>query len=148
LYFPIEEILDSLQRIGMAGILSHPERNQGLLKQPRLIEPLVERGCLMQVTCGSLMGTFGVACQQMAEWMLEQGLTHFLATDAHGPNARRPLMKHAFRRAQEIVGEEIALDLCCVNPAAVAEGRDVAIKRHKLKQRGLLTSLFKRRSAA
>jgi protein-tyrosine phosphatase len=148
LYFPLDELLDSLLRAGTIGILSHPERNQGLLKQPHLVELLVDRGCLMQVTCGSLTGTFGTASQEMAEWMLDMGLAHFLATDAHGHNARRPLMRHAFQRAAAIVGEQIAVDLCCRNPAAVAEGREVIAGRYRAKPRGLLASLFKRRSAA
>lgn len=148
LYFPLDDVLDSLERIGMVGVLSHPERNQGLLKQPRLVEGLVDRGCLMQVTCSSLMGTFGPAPQQMAEWLLQQGLTHFLATDAHGPSARRPLMRRAFERAETMVGEEIATDLCCRNPAAVAAGGDIEVKRYKPKQRGFFAGLFKREKAA
>ena len=148
LYFPLDDVLESLRRTGMTGILSHPERNQGLLKQPRLLSPLVDRGCLMQITCGSLLGTFGPASQQLTEWMLEQGLVHFLATDAHGHNARRPLMKHAFQRAARLVGEDIAADLCCRNPAAVAEGADVAVQRYKAKPRGFLARVFKRRNAA
>ncbi|NLF70109.1 MAG: capsular biosynthesis protein [Candidatus Anammoximicrobium sp.] len=148
LYFPLDELLESLRRAGMVGILSHPERNQGLLKQPRLLPPLVDAGCLMQITCGSLLGTFGAASQQLSEWMLDEGLVHFLATDAHGHKARRPLMKHAFERARQMVGEEIAVDLCCRNPAAVAEGADVAAQRYQTKPRGFLASLFKRRNAA
>jgi len=132
----------------MVGILSHPERNQGLLKQPRLVESLVDRGCLMQVTCGSLTGTFGTASQKMAEWMLEAGLVHFLATDAHGPKSRRPLMQHAFERAAVIAGRQAAVDLCCRNPAAVVEGRDVAAGRSRTRPRGLLAHLFKRHAAA
>jgi protein-tyrosine phosphatase len=148
MYFPLEEVLDSLQRAHLVGILSHPERNQGLLKQPRIVESLVSRGCLMQVTCGSLMGTFGEPCRQMSEWMLREGLVHFLATDAHSPTSRRPLMNRAYEQAASQVGEEIALDLCCRNPAAVAAGRAVEARRYKPKSRGLLASLFKRPRAA
>jgi len=148
LYFPLEDVLESLRRAGLVGILSHPERNQGLLKQPRLLAPLVDRGCLMQVTCGSLLGTFGPASQQCSEWLLEEGLVHFLATDAHGPNSRRPLMKHAFERARQLIGEEIAVELCCRNPAAVASGAEIGVRRYKAKPRGLLAGLFKRRAAA
>jgi protein-tyrosine phosphatase len=148
LYFPLDGVVDSLDRLGMIGVLSHPERNQGLLKQPRLVERLVDRGCLMQVTCGSLTGTFGAASQKMAESMLGKGLVHFLATDAHGDNARRPLMKHAFQRAAALAGWQVALDLCCRNPAAVVEGKDVVAKRHRSEPAGLFAGLFKRRSAA
>lgn len=146
MYFPLEPVLDDLDRVGMVGILSHPERNQGLLKQPSLIETLVDYGCLMQVTAGSLTGTFGPASQNMAEWMLNEGLVHFLSTDAHSPKARRPLLGRAFQRAAEMVGEEIAIDLCCTNPAAVANGDDVEAVRHK-PQRSVLAGWFGWRKA-
>ncbi len=125
LYFPLEPVLHDLEKIGMAGVLSHPERNQGLMKHPELLGPLVDQGCLMQVTAGSLMGTFGAASQKVAEDMLNQGLVHFLATDAHSPKARRPLLRRAFERAAEFIGEDAARELCCDNPAAVATGENV-----------------------
>ncbi len=148
LFFPMDDVLAQLRRAEMTGILSHPERNQGLLKQPRIVESLVNHGCLMQVTCGSLMGTFGPASQQMAEWMLERGFVHFLATDAHGPNARRPLMCRAFERASRLVGNEVATDLCCRNPAAVVAGQEVEVLRYRPKPRGFLAGLFRRDKAA
>jgi protein-tyrosine phosphatase len=136
LYFPLEGVLDRLQQAGMIGILSHPERNQGLLQQPHLTRSLVERGCLMQVTAGSLMGTFGQPCQKMAEWMLEEGLVHFLATDAHGSKSRRPLLKRAFQRVTQLLDEETATDLCCRNPAAIVAGESVVAKPRRPKKRG------------
>lgn len=125
LYFPLEPVLDRLHAAGMVGILSHPERNQGLLKRPELLSPLVEYGCLMQVTAGALMGTFGSTSQQLGEWMLERDLVQFIASDAHGPRARRPLLGRAFQRVAELVDEETAIELCCTNPQAVAAGRSV-----------------------
>jgi protein-tyrosine phosphatase len=130
----------------MVGILSHPERNQGLLKQPSLIETLVDYGCLMQVTAGSLTGTFGPGSQGMGEWMLNEGLVHFLSTDAHGPRARRPLLGRAFDHAASLVGEDVAMDLCCHNPAAVAAGNEVEAVRRK-PQRGVLATWFGWRKA-
>lgn len=149
LYFPLEPVLHSLEAIGMVGILSHPERNQGLLKQQHLVEHLVDRGCLMQVTAGSLNGTFGPPSQEMSEWMLEEDLVHFLATDAHGPNSRRPLMRRAFERVIELVGQERAVQICCENPAAVAAGRDVHVApRPQKKAKSVFGGWFSRRKAA
>ena len=125
LYFPLEGLLAKLSRAELIGILSHPERNQGILKQPDILTLLVEGGCLMQVTASSLMGVFGRASQQLAEWMLRHGLVHFVATDAHGAKTRRPLMSRAFERVAELTDHATAVDLCCGNPAAVAEARDV-----------------------
>lgn len=146
MYFPLEPVLDDLARAGMVGILSHPERNQGLLKQPALVESLVDYGCLMQVTAGSLTGTFGPNSRDMAEWMLGEGIVHFISTDAHGPRARRPLLGRAFQRTAELAGEETAIALCCGNPAAIASGHDVEAVRRKT-QRSVLGSWFSWRKA-
>jgi len=134
LYFPLERVLDELAAAEMVGILSHPERNQGILKQPDLVASLFDYGCLMQITAGSLLGTFGKTCQEMSEWMLKRGLVHFIATDAHGPRARRPLIRRAFEYTAELVGEETALALCQDNPAAVAAGDDVHATPPRIKK--------------
>ena len=136
LYFPLEGVLADLKRRGMTGILSHPERNHGILREPELLSPLVDSGCLMQVTAGSLMGTFGPQSQQLAEWMLSQGLVHFIATDAHGTTSRRPLMKRAFEQVASLANTETALDLCVKNPALVAQGNSVPAKRRIVLRRG------------
>jgi protein-tyrosine phosphatase len=125
LYFPVEPVLAELRRRKLVGILSHPERNEGILRQPDVLAPLVDAGCLMQITAGSLCGSFGSICQEFAEWMLQERLVHFVATDAHGTRSRRPLMRRAFERTCELTDEEIAIDLCSRNPGRVADGAAV-----------------------
>jgi len=151
LYVPLEPILDELDRAGLVGILSHPERNQGILRRPAVCGPLVDRGCLLQMTAGSLLGSFGPASGQLAEMLLTDGLVHFLATDAHGIRGRRPRMRAAFERAAELVGYEHAVSLCCGNPARVAAGEDVVPGRSRpsrLTGGGFLAGLFGRRKAS
>lgn len=149
LYFPLEPILQQLDRHKMIGILSHPERNQGLLRQRDLLPKLVDAGCLMQVTAGSLVGGMGELCQELAVWMLERGLVHFLATDAHGPTSRRPLLQRAYSRVVEIVDERTAYELCVFNPGCVALGRDVQAGRRAIRKEPQQTgSWFGRRKAS
>lgn len=150
MYFPLEGVIADLRRAGMVGILSHPERNQGLLKAPGLIAPLVDAGCLMQVTASSFIGGMGAGPQAMAEWMVSNGLVHFLATDAHGPKSRRPFISRAFQRVVELTDWETGVDLCSRNPGAVASGRDVAAGRRPThaKSRGGLATWFSWRKAS
>jgi protein-tyrosine phosphatase len=124
-YVPIETLLGDLAARQLTMILAHPERNGGLLTNPELIEPLVDAGCLMQVTAGSLCGILGPEPQQMAEWMVERGLVHFMSTDSHGVRTRRPLMGRAFERLCELADERTAHDLCSRFPGRVAAGRSV-----------------------
>jgi protein-tyrosine phosphatase len=133
-YVPMNRLLDDLTSAGLVGILSHPERNLGLLNQPSLVRPLVERGCLLQVTAGSLTGTFGPQVQRFAKSLVEQGLVHFVSTDAHGTKSRPPVLATAFERIAEWGGHDAAVDLCCRHPAAVAAGEIVPSGRRKLQK--------------
>jgi protein-tyrosine phosphatase len=136
LYLPLEPVLAELSQRGMMGILSHPERNLGILRQPAVLAPLVAAGCLLQVTAGSLCGTMGAECQKFSEWLLSEGMVHFLASDAHGPRSRRPLLRRAFERTSELTDEQTALDLCSLNPGRVAMGQSVpAGKRERPRRR-------------
>jgi protein-tyrosine phosphatase len=149
LYFPLEGLLRDLAKSGLVGVLSHPERNAGLIAEPQAVSALVDSGCLMQVTAGSFAGAFGPASKGMAEWMLAEGLIHFVATDAHGARARRPRLRRAFDRVAELAGDEAALDLCCHHPAAVAAGRDVpAGRRARFGKPARWRRLFSRSKAA
>jgi protein-tyrosine phosphatase len=125
LYLPLDRVLGELHSVGMIGILSHPERNLGILANPQVLVGLVQAGCLLQVTAGSLMGTFGPASQGLAEWIIAHGLAHFIATDAHGVKSRRPLLSRACQRVAELAGRQTAEDLCCRHPAMVVENRIV-----------------------
>lgn len=125
LYIPLDRLLSELAAQNMVGILSHPERNLGILEQPDVVRPLVAAGCLMQITAGSLLGAFGAESQKLSDWLVEQGLVHFVSTDAHGSKSRRPLLRHAFDRVVKLAGWETATALCCRNPSAVAAGEKV-----------------------
>jgi protein-tyrosine phosphatase len=121
-YFPIERLVAELAAAGTVGILSPPERNLGILNQPGALGPLVDRGCLLQVTAGSLTGAFGSRIQEFAESLVGDGIVHFIASDAHGTRARTPVLSTAFQRVVKLAGDEAAMDLFCRNPAAVATG--------------------------
>ncbi len=136
-YFPLDRLLRDLHAAGLVGVLSHPERNQGILARPQVVESLVDAGCLVQVTAGSLAGTFGPRIKSFAEWMVVEGWVHFIATDAHGPKSRRPLLSRAFERVAEIAGQPKAWELCSGNPGRVVAGQMVHRGRRGPKRFGL-----------
>ena len=144
LYFPLQPVLQELAAAGLQGILSHPERNQGLLAKPELLPGLVDAGCLMQVTSGSLVGSFGPTCQRFAESMLSDGLVHFLASDGHSSRNRRPRMGRSFRRAAELVGPDRARELCCDHPRQVALGGEVPAGRRRPQRTSSISRWFRR----
>jgi len=125
LYLPLERLLDELHAAGLVGILSHPERNRGILERPSLVRQLVDRGCLMQVTAGSLTGAFGRMARRCSEKLIEEGLVHVVASDAHDLDRRPPHLAGAFRAVAVRTDQATAVDLFCRNPASIAVGEPV-----------------------
>jgi protein-tyrosine phosphatase len=108
---------------GYFPILAHPERNHQLQNDMELVKRFVEGGALMQITAASLFGRLGEVVVESARTMLQQGLVHFIATDAHSFRFGPGDMKQAVAAAASIIGESAAADLVEANPAAVIEGR-------------------------
>jgi protein-tyrosine phosphatase len=100
-----------------------------------VLGPLVDAGCLVQITAGSLCGAFGGNCQRLAERLVVDGLVHFVASDGHGSALRQPVMRSAYERVVELAGVEAATDLCSRNPVLVAAGHAVCAGRRRTQLR-------------
>ncbi len=124
-YLPLDELVRDLAAANIVAIVAHPERNLGILRQRDFAKVLVEQGCLLQITAESLLGAFGPAARDLAEWLVQQRLVHFVSSDAHGVDYRLPVLSEAFGRVADLVGREFAIAVFSANPAAVARGEDV-----------------------
>jgi protein-tyrosine phosphatase len=140
-FLPLERLLAELRDQGLTGILAHPERNGGILRQPQVLRPLVEDGLLLQATAGSFLGAFGPQVQALAESLLAEGLIHLVASDAHGTTTRRPLLSEAFIRIAQLADRSAAVELCCRNPARVVAGERLEIPRNRHARTALLSRL-------
>ncbi|WP_010678072.1 tyrosine-protein phosphatase [Bacillus timonensis] len=80
--------LKLLQKVGFVPIIAHPERNRVLRKNPSIIYKWVKSGILIQVTAGSINGTYGKRLKNFSLHLLDHELVHFIASDAH--HIRRP----------------------------------------------------------
>ncbi|MEP7343001.1 MAG: CpsB/CapC family capsule biosynthesis tyrosine phosphatase [Acidobacteriota bacterium] len=121
----IEMTIFQILSAGITPVIAHPERNKRIQESPKIIADLVERGAYAQVDAGSLTKSFGPEAYQSAKKILEAGLGHFLATDAHHMARRRPVLSAAAAIAAEWVGEEYARAMVEDNPAALI--KDCAI---------------------
>jgi protein-tyrosine phosphatase len=127
-YVPLEPLLVALGRQGLTGILSHPERNRGLIAEPAIVETLVQQGCLMQITAGSLLGQFGASAERLARFLVERRLCHFVASDAHDTRRRPFGLGAAHQAVARLADESFADTVCRENPALVTAGREVACR--------------------
>lgn len=104
-----DEILFQLQLAGYTPILAHPERHAPMQRHPELLQRLVERGMMAQITAGSLLGSFGSEAKKAAEHFLRRNLAHIIASDAHSPTGHRvPILSRGIAEAAKLVGVEKA----------------------------------------
>jgi protein-tyrosine phosphatase len=114
--------ISTLQRHGITPVLAHPERNPEVQRHPALLQQLVDGGALVQVTAASLDGRFGRSAQTTAHQLLERGLVHVLASDAHGVGLRgASIGDSAAGLHDEGLGRYLTLDA----PAAMVAGEPV-----------------------
>ncbi|GIW06263.1 MAG: capsular polysaccharide biosynthesis protein [Dehalococcoidia bacterium] len=119
----VEETIFHLQTRGARIILAHPERYVPFQRDPSLLEALVARGVLAQITAASLLGAFGKSAKAAAELFLQRDLVHLIATDAHRPAGNRSTaIARARQRAAELVGQKRAWAMTEDLPAAILRG--------------------------
>ncbi|MBW6495232.1 MAG: hypothetical protein K0B16_11895 [Burkholderiaceae bacterium] len=80
---------------------------------------LVRGGTWLQVTAGSLTGRFGAEARYWGERLLDEGRVHLLATDAHSPTRRPPLLAEGRQAAEKWVGAGEAARLVLDRPRAI-----------------------------
>ncbi|HXN22695.1 MAG TPA: CpsB/CapC family capsule biosynthesis tyrosine phosphatase [Candidatus Dormibacteraeota bacterium] len=119
----MDEKLHDLQLAGLSPIITHPERNWIICSQPSRLAGWVQRGFYVQVTAAALTGGFGPTAQRYADDWIDQGLVHFVASDAHNVKRRPLTLRPAYEVVEARCGKEIALALLVQNPLAAFEGR-------------------------
>ena len=117
----LEDAAFDVMAAGFQPVLTHPERLTWIESHYYTMCNLARQGVWMQITCGSLTGRFGRRPQYWAERMIDEGLVHILATDAHNLRNRAPLMAEARDKVASRLGEQAAVDMVLTRPAGVLE---------------------------
>ncbi|MDX2156954.1 MAG: CpsB/CapC family capsule biosynthesis tyrosine phosphatase [Hyphomicrobiaceae bacterium] len=114
-----EDTLFSLLLGGYVPIVTHPERLSWIRDHYPVFQRLVGRGVWLQLTSGSLAGKFGKSALYWSERMLEEGLVHILASDAHDVAKRPPDLAVGRELAARRVGDEEAGQLVLSRPLGI-----------------------------
>ena len=115
----LRDFVFRLEVRGFAAVLAHPERNPDVQGDPELLRPLVEAGVLVQITAASLDGRLGPRPLRASRTLLDAGLVHLLASDAHAPQVREVGLTAAAAAAGD---EALARWLTQDVPAALVAG--------------------------
>ncbi|HUP43344.1 MAG TPA: CpsB/CapC family capsule biosynthesis tyrosine phosphatase [Thermoanaerobaculia bacterium] len=114
---------------GWRPVLAHPEEIQWLADDLPAIARLVALGATLQITGASLLGAYGRRIQEQARALLDHGLAHFVASDAHDLSGRPPGLAAAAREIARRWGPEVSELLTVTNPQAVLD--DLPLPAHR-----------------
>jgi protein-tyrosine phosphatase len=99
----LERTLFEAQLAGLRPVLAHPERSPCFHDDLDRLAEIVSRGVACSITAGSMAGRFGPAVKEVTAKILERGLAHDVASDAHSLGRRPPGLRAGF----EVMEEEL-----------------------------------------
>ena len=111
-----EQFVTKLLRMKIRPLIAHPERNKQVMSDPESIRRFVDMGCWLQLTAGSLVGSFGKPANKVAIKLLEEELAWIIATDAHNFEHRPPDLAEGRKALETIVGSRMATRMVDIRP--------------------------------
>ena len=118
-----------IMKAGFVPVLTHPERLTWIESHYDMICQLEEMGVVVQLTAGSITGTFGKRALYWSERMLDEGRVDIIASDAHNTNSRPP----GLSRARDLIAARLnytaAMMMVLGNPELIVNNRPVTRKQ-------------------
>lgn len=112
----LHTVLAGIADAGYVPVLAHPERYDCVQRDPMLIVDWFRAGYVIQLNKGSILGRLGRASRSAALWILDRGLAHVIASDAHSPLMRTTSMDALLEFLRESYPEEYIRILLEENP--------------------------------
>jgi protein-tyrosine phosphatase len=123
----LDDFFWDLHMRDMKPIISHPERNLAIQRDPPRLYEWVNMGILCQLTAASLLGRFGKEVQRFSVFLLEHRLVHCLVTDSHGIGRRTPRLSEACKVIKSMSGNR-SDRILYENPERIVHGEPIAFE--------------------
>ncbi len=124
--FIYDAVYEMLQN-KLKPILAHPERYSYVEKEPEIIYDLIEKGVLMQMNYGSIIGQYHEKSKIIAKKFLENNMIHFLGSDVHRQGTIYTRIPEILGIIRNIVGDEKLEELTTINPELVLKNKAIDI---------------------
>lgn len=116
--------LSLVEQAGLTPVIAHPERYFCVQENPAVAGRWAERGWLLQVNKGSLLGELGEGAYLTGALLLRRGLAAAIASDAHHWTSRNADLRALFETlGRRFPGVDPAL-LLEENPRRILRGLD------------------------
>ena len=128
--FPLNlcNIVYELKQKGFIPVLAHVERYIKIHDDPEIIYDCIKTGAIIQINSSSLIGKQGKEIQRFCNLLIGRNMVHLVATDAHGSQRRRPMMKDAYQYIEKKYSKEIADNLFINNAQCILDNKEIIIE--------------------
>jgi protein-tyrosine phosphatase len=120
----LEDTLFQLQIAGYRPILAHPERYAFVQRDGSVLDHLIQRDVILQLTAPALLGEYGGRTRRVAQHLLQRGMYALAASDRHHSGPLRSLAE-LYDRIARHTDADMADLLLRSNPSAALSGSPV-----------------------
>ncbi len=89
----IVDVVYELKIRGYIPILAHVERYVQVQENPNIIYECIKEGALIQINSNTIVGKNSKEACKVCKILLDNNMVHFIATDSHNTNRRKPAYK-------------------------------------------------------
>lgn len=139
----IHRFCENAMEAGYIPVLTHPERLTWIENHYDVMTKLDEMGLAVQLTAGSITGRFGERAKYWSDRFLAEGRVDIIASDAHDPKHRPPIMSKARDYIATFCDEDTARRLTLDNPLLILKNEDLPLKNRVKNSKKTQKSLFK-----
>ena len=115
----MQDCVFNLHRAGYIPIITHPERQRWIDEYYDSLVEMVKQGAWIQLTAQSITGGFGKRALHWSERMLDDGIVHLIATDAHNLTRRPPVLSEGRNRITQLLGKQEADNMMVARPQGI-----------------------------
>lgn len=138
-FFDIEEefVLEAIDEIiahHLIPIIAHPERFECFQTSLTLAKKVIEKGALLQMNKGSILGRYGQKAKETVFDLLDQHYISFVGSDAHHPKKRSSLMYETYQYLKDYYDIDYILQIFKHNPQKLLNNEDIRKKENNDKE--------------
>jgi len=78
-----DDIIFILKIRGLVPVIAHPERYEWVIKNPKELSSIINKGCLTQLNIGSISGYYGNRVRKAAKALIKENYIHLIGSDSH-----------------------------------------------------------------
>lgn len=119
----IKKAVYKLSSNGYYPILAHIERYNCLHNEEKLVDELIHEGAYIQLNGENFHSGLLVTNRSYCVRLIRDGLVHFLGSDMHNMEERKPNLGIAYEYLQRKVGGKILEELLVENPLKILQNK-------------------------